>query len=215
IKRESMSLIFDSERACLHTRALCYPRRVGTPRERRAAQHIWRAFTQSGLACERESFRVSHFCAEIGSRLVLVLSALCIMAGVLLISIQPTVAALCWFMAALAVNSPWRLRTRIGTSWRPWTTSSNVLGTLRKSPTEAPARVIFMAHYDTKSQLLPTGVRVALIASVTALCGAGAILTRLAALDVLLLPAGGGWTAASSLFLLVILVANVSGNRSP
>ena len=31
-------------------------RRVGTPRERRAARYIWREFTSSGLTCERELY---------------------------------------------------------------------------------------------------------------------------------------------------------------
>src|SRR5438105_6212759 len=142
-----MSLVFDSERAYAHTQALCYPRRVGTPRERRAARYIWREFAASGLACQREPFQVSHFPAEIGNRLAFVLAGLLAVGGVLLFRIQPAVAALCWVAAAVVTNSPWRLGKLFGTTWRPCTTSHNVLAALPKATTEAPARVIFMAHY--------------------------------------------------------------------
>ena len=61
---------FDARRAYRHTRELCYPRRVGTRGERRAARYIAREFASLGLRCTRERFAVSQFPAEVGSRVV-------------------------------------------------------------------------------------------------------------------------------------------------
>jgi hypothetical protein len=212
----SKSPSFDSERAYQHTRALCYPRRVGTPRERRAARYIWRQFTALGLACEREPFQVSHFPAEIGNRIAFVLAALLVLGAVLLLAVEPLLAVVCWSAALFAVNAPWRLSKLFGTRWPPCTTSHNVLATLPKKPIEAPARIVFMAHYDTKSQLFPTGVRVALVACVTVLCGAGVALGILTTLGVDAASPAVCWSLeTTAVVLLAALALNVTGNRSP
>jgi hypothetical protein len=212
----SLSYLFDSERAYEHTRSLCYPRRVGTPRERRAARYIWRQFEALGLACEREPFQVSHFPAEIGNRLAFILAAVLALLGASLLPGLPWVAAGCWSIALFAVNAPWRVGRLFGTHWPPCTTSHNVVATLAKAPKEAPARIVFMAHYDTKSQLFPTGVRVALVACTTALCGAGIVVGLLAALGVDTLSPYLCWSLGiAACVLLAALALNLTGNRSP
>lgn len=212
----NVSLTFDCERAYDHTRALCYPRRVGTPRERRAARYIWRQFAALGLVCEREPFQVSHFPAEIGNRLAFFLASLLALGGVLLLPKLAWVSLGCWALALFAVNAPWRVGKLFGTCWPPCTTSHNVLATLPKSATEAPARIVFMAHYDTKSQLFPTGVRVALVAVVTALCGSGIVLGGLTLSGVDGMPHGISWfLGGATCVLLAALALNMTGNRSP
>ena len=207
---------FNSERAYEHTRALCYPRRVGTPRERRAARYIWRHFTALGLVCEREPFRVSHFPAEIATRLAFTVAGLALVIGVVFLPSSPAIAISCLLLAAFTVNAPWRVGRLFGTGWPPWTTSHNVLATLRKKSVEAPARVIFMAHYDTKSQLVPTGIRVALVAGFMALCSAGVLLGLLSICDYDAASPVACWIIGSvALVLLAGLMANVTGNRSP
>src|SRR5262249_5338934 len=78
----------------------------------------------------------------------------------------------------------------------------------------APARVVFMAHYDTKSQVLPTGVRVALVTIAAPLA---------ALLSVLALGNGVGLGVPPSILvgfagfvavLVVGLAGNLTGNRS-
>jgi hypothetical protein len=207
---------FDPKRAYEHTQALCYPRRVGTPRERRAARYIWRQFTAWGLVCEREVFEVSHFAVEIGNRLAFLTSALAVLLGVALFAGHPAIAIPCLLVAALVVQTPWQLSRRFGAGWPPRSTSQNILASLPKSLAEAPARVIFMAHYDTKSQVIPTGVRVALVAGVTTLCTAAALLGVVNVVGLISAPSTLGWiTGIAALPLLLGLACNVTGNRSP
>jgi len=208
---------FDAQRAYDHTRDLCYPRRVGTPGERRAARYISRRFASLGLNATRERFVLSQFPAEIGSRIVFAVCAALVLAGTLIVGASPLAAALAWGLAALLFNAPWRVSHFIGERWPPRTSSENVLATLPESSPAAPARVVFLAHYDSKSQWLPTGVRVALV---TAGAGLSAILALLGLAAAIgfphLLQAIGAWPLAISIFALVVgLLLNFSGNRSP
>jgi hypothetical protein len=74
-----------------------------------------------------------------------------------------------------------------------------------------------MAHYDTKSQLLPTGVRVGLVVAAALLCAALALRGLAAEAGLAGPPAAAGpWGAAAAVVLLLAaLAANVTGNRSP
>jgi Zn-dependent M28 family amino/carboxypeptidase len=69
-----------------------------------------------------------------------------------------------------------------------------------------------MAHYDTKSQLLPTGLRVACVVAVTA---AACALAAIALMPPIFLAPFSGTLAALALAALVLLLANLTGNRSP
>jgi hypothetical protein len=92
-----------------------------------------------------------------------------------------------------------------------------VVATLPDTPSPAPARVVFTAHYDTKSQLLPTGVRVALVTGTTGLCAVLAVLALVAAVVAPgVLPAAlAWWLAGVVVVLLAGLLLNITGNRSP
>jgi hypothetical protein len=207
---------FEAERALEHVRALSYPRRVGTLGERRAARYVTQQFAGLGLPWKRERFLVSHFPAEIGNRLLFFAAGLLVTTGTWAAASRPLAAALCWGCAAFLVNAPWRLHYFLGKSWPPRSMSRNVLAALPGSP-PAPVRIVFMAHYDTKSQLLPTGVRVALVSAVTVLCIGLCFLGLLAALGLhVWLSATGPWRLAALICaLLAGLIANVTGNRSP
>jgi hypothetical protein len=206
---------FDVEQAYEHTSRLCYPRRVGSGGEARAADYVAAHFVQIGLDCRRESFRVSFFSAEVGNRLVFLACAGLALLGARAVAEQPAVAALCWMLAALFVNAPWRMQRFFGPAWPPRTTSENVVGTL-PTTAAAPVRVVFMAHYDTKSQLFPTGIRVILVTASALLCGALALLALAAAIGMPgALHALGAWRlTAVVLVLLGGLLANITGNRS-
>jgi hypothetical protein len=209
--------VFDVERAYRHIEELCYPRRVGTPRERRAARYILRHFAGLGLARRRERFPVSLLATEIGSRLIFATCVLLVVLGVWVVPAWPIVAAACWGLSAFLVNSPWRVAGPLDRYWPSRTTSENLFGTLADGPAEAPARVVFMAHYDTKSQILPTGVRVALVT-------VAAPLSALLAVLALGTACGVRWSYGPSVMiglstfvaiLLLGLTANLTGNRSP
>lgn len=208
---------FDGRRAYLHTHDLCYPRRVGTRGERRAARYVAQHFAALGLTSSRERFAVSQFPAEIGSRIVFAGCALLVLLGAVMVNVWPLAAALVWGLAALLVNAPWRVSHFVSERWPPRTASQNVLATLPEEPETAPARVVFLAHYDTKSQWLPTGVRVGLVTAATALCALLAMLGLAAALGfgepLRLL---GPWRLAFAVLALITgLVLNFTGNRSP
>lgn len=209
--------LFDAGRAHDHTRALCYPRRVGTAGERRAARYAFRHLAAAGLRCRRERFAVSFFPAEIGGRMVFAACTVLILLGGFSAARIPPVAAACWAAAGLLVNAPWRIHHFLGDRWPPRTWSQNIVAWLPPAADVAPARIVFTAHYDTKSQLLPTGVRVALVTATTVLSGLLALLAlagssglpRMVSLAVI------GPPLVLALSALALLVANLSGNRSP
>jgi acetylornithine deacetylase/succinyl-diaminopimelate desuccinylase-like protein len=207
---------FDADRAYRHTQELCYPRRVGTWGERRTAGRVARYFESLGLACRRERFSVSHFPAEIGNRLAFIGCTVLLMLGAYVSPAWPIVAALCWGLAALLVNAPWRFQPLLPRWLPPLTSSANVMATLPE-PAASPARVVFLAHYDTKSQLLPTGVRAALVTLTTWLSGLLALLGLGSALGfpVFLHTISPWWLAGIICLFLAGLVLNRTGNRSP
>jgi len=170
-----------------------------------------------GLNRRRERFRVSHLPTALGSRLAFVLAGGLILLAALTVPMYPLLAALSWGLAGFLVVSPWRVGFSIGQDWPPLFTSHNLIACTPDAPNDAPARVIFMAHYDTKSQLIPTGVRVGLVFAVAILSNVLAAYALAAALGfpgILGEVLPDGFVIVAQLCL-AVLVANYSGNRSP
>jgi hypothetical protein len=212
----SDSIGFDPERAYRHTEALCYPRRVGTSGEKRAADYVAEQLTAQGLQVRREPFRVSPLAIEFGGRLAFLVCAGLVAAGAVLAVTKPFLAACSWTLAALAVNAPWLTARYLKRWWPGHAQSENILAALPPGQRDAPVRVIFMAHYDTKSQLLPTGARVLLVCGITALCVMLALagFSKSAGLAPRLQLVPWPFSAVIGVFL-TGLVLNVTGNRSP
>jgi hypothetical protein len=208
---------FVAEHAYQHTKALCFPRRVGSFGERRAARYVARRFEALGLPWWRERFTVSFFHAEIASRIVFLACAVLAGAAALSIASHPLLAAAAAGVAALLVNAPWRVQRILGKGWPPCVTSENLFASLPEAAKDVPVRVVFLAHYDTKSQLFPTGVRVLLVTLAAAACALLAALGVAAALGFpgLLGEAGPWQLAAAALGCLAGLVLNFTGNRCP
>jgi hypothetical protein len=206
---------FSTLQAYGHVKEICYPRRVGTVGERRAARVIRRHFDTLGLDPQCERFCVSLFPALIGDTLLFAGCFLLVLGAAGIFNRWPLAAALAWGAAALFVNAPWRMPRSLGSRWPPYRHTQNIVATLRPRPRPCPARVVFMAHYDTKSQWWPTGVRVAFVMMVTALCAGLGGMGLLAALGTVT-PASMAWTAsiAAAVFL-GGLALNRTGNRSP
>ena len=207
---------FDPERVRSLAVGLSYPRLTGTPGERRAGREVARRLTALGYETRREAFTAPHAAREAGVRVVYALCALCLFAGLAVRIEHTSWAAGLWLVAVFLVNAPWRVMRGVRSERPGGLRSHNVIA---EAPAvdDAPARVVFMAHYDSKSQVVPTGVRVGLVvaASVSGL---------------LLLAAAGaaelGWAAALrgplpwtpvilATVVLILLSANVTGNRSP
>jgi hypothetical protein len=213
----SVPRFFDPGRAFGHVVRLNFPRRVGSLGERRAARAIVREFTALGLVCRRESFRVAELPVEVGTRLVFLACLLLVWIGALCLDRWPAASAVLWLLAGRLVDAPWRVMDFLGDRWPSRRTAENLVATAPDHPADAPARVVVMAHYDTKSQLLPTGFRVVLVATTAVGC---LLLAAVAAGKVaghgLLLRAG----LAQGLVILIHLqllglIANLTGNRSP
>jgi hypothetical protein len=208
---------FDTAKVLGHVERLSYPRRVGTSQERRAARYILHAFASLGLVGRREPFPVPYGARELGVRLTFAASAAAVLLGACIVESRPVVAAACWVAAGALVNLPWRIARGFGARRTTRMMSQNLVATLPDPVAGVPARVVFMAHYDSKSQLLPTGIRVALVVAATALCGLLAALGLVAAaapLGAMRGPLAVG-IATALIAILTVLAANLTGNRSP
>ena len=211
------TLPFESERAAGHVEAIGYPRRVGSVGERRAARYILRQFAAAGLERSREAFAIAPVWTEIGRGLTHALAAGLVLLGTSLAHSHPILAAIAWMLAARRVNAPWRFASGFVTAPFARSASQNLLAR-RPGTTSVPSvRVVFVAHYDSKSQPIPTGVRVGLVIGATVGCLGLAAAYLLASL--------GGWPTLEALRpaplawivvgLLAILGANRIGDRSP
>lgn len=209
---------FDAGRALEHVERLSYPRRAGTPQERQAARYILHTFGALGLTRWRERFAVPHVARGVGVRLIFAVCAVAVVAGVRLWAAWPLAGVACWLAAAVLVNAPWKLAQGLAGRWPSRMASLNVLARRPlDAAEEAPVRVVFMAHYDSKSQAFPTGVRVGLVVAATVTCGLLAGCGTLAA-GGWPTPVGAGaagWLTTLVVALLAALAANVTGNRSP
>ncbi len=204
---------FEVERAFAHVNQLCHPRRVGTEGERHAARYVAGTLRGHGLHLVRQPFGISPLRAEAWSRVGLTLCALLIVAGSLTAPVYPLLASLIWAGAALLINRAWRIFSGLGRH-RPGPVVCENLLAHDDSAAEAPARVVFMAHYDTKSQFVPTGIRVGLVTAGSVMCGIMAVLALIAFLAGFA-PSGLWHISAPAVVLLACLIANYTGNRSP
>jgi acetylornithine deacetylase/succinyl-diaminopimelate desuccinylase-like protein len=209
---------FDAERVERHVRRLSYRRRAGTRGERRAARSIRGRLARYGLSVRRERFAVPHAARELGVRLIFAAAVVAVALGTRLLALQPLLATACWLSAGVLLNAPWTLLRGLGARWPRGLVSANVVARLGgRAACRAPARVVFMAHYDAKSQVLPTGLRVAAVVSATGLCGLLGMLGLAAALGLPAWDLAGcanalGWGVS---VLIGLLAANVTGDRSP
>lgn len=209
---------FDVARAFEDARRLAFPRRVGTPGERRAARLIERSFEASGLVSRRECFPVPFLARGAWVRAVLALAGLLAIVGLWLGPDLPWASAGCWLLVMATSPLPWRLSGWMAKGWPARLSSCNVLAALRFSgEPEPPARVVFLAHHDSKSQPLPTGVRVGLVIAVITASGILALGNLVAALGgagpvIEALRTTLGWVATSAIAALAL---NFTGNRGP
>lgn len=197
-------------------RRLSRPRRVGTPGERRACGLVLNAFREAGLTVYRESFWVPWTGRALGVRLVLTLTALLVWLALGPLAARPVLAAACGLAVALLAHAPWSLASGLGKRFPTHLRSRNLIGRRRPGqPTATRARVVFMAHHDSKSQTLPTGVRVAVV-SIVAIGGLSLALIRLLDALTIAVPASAANVVGLVLFTaLGLLALNRTGNGSP
>ncbi|GBD35410.1 Aminopeptidase YwaD [bacterium HR36] len=208
------------ERAKSYVELLCYPRKVCTDAERQAADFIAQQMQALGLSVRREPFAVGSTSREWWNRALFAACATLAVLGALAFPMVPIISVLAWVSVALLVNLPW---CWTGNAFRPTAStgpafSENLLATPKKNPS-GNVRVVFMAHYDTKSQVIPTGLRVGLVTVVWCCSWLLAMLGLLWSWQcwpVWLPSSPNPWNLTIVIVVcLAGLAANFSGNRSP
>lgn len=209
---------FDARRAYQHVKAIAFPRGVGSTGETAAREYIVRHFRDLGLHVVREPFHFTKFPAEVLPRLVCaIFTPLVFMVPWLgeRFSIQMCLLCLGSLTVAMALTrwqQPLEKLYDVGKKWR----SENVIATNDVPQTADAPTLIFVAHYDSKSQVLPIAVRA--VAYGIAIAGlislTGFILVQL--LFQFWPPNAVLWGIASvSGFCLLLLQFNFTQNRSP
>ena len=221
------NLTYDAKRAYHHITQLAFPRLVGSAGEAKAQDYIVQQFSELGLDVSREPFTFTKFPAEVLPRL------LCGLFVPILLSVPwfgerfpIPVCLLCLFslFVALLFNQ-WQKRFEglydVGRRHH----SENIVATNGRKPNDNTSALLFVAHYDSKSQVLPIAVRA--VAYFIAIVGLTA-LTTIMVINVAILVWFPdhiilGWlsdpiiwgVAGTTTFCLLLLQINFTQNRSP
>ena len=209
---------YDAERAYHHITQLAFPRLVGSAGETKAQDYIVQKFKALGLNVSWEPFSFTKFPAEVLPRL---LSALFV----------PVVLSVPWFgeRFPIPVCVACLLRLSVAMSFTQWHKrlegvydvgkkhrTENIIATNSGKPDNNTPAFLFVAHYDSKSQVLPIAVRAA--AYGIAIIGL-VILTIVMVVKVgrgVWLPDAIVWSIAGiTTFCLLLLQINLTQNHSP
>ena len=209
---------YDAEQAYHHITQLALPRLVGSVGETEAQDYIVQQFKALGLNVSWEPFSFTKFPAEVLPRL---LSALFV----------PVVLSVPWFGALFPIPvclacllslsvamfcTQWHKRFEglydVGRKHR----AENIIATNGVKPDDNTPAFLFVAHYDSKSQVLPIAVRA--ISYGIAIIGL-VVLTIMMVVKVgwgIWLPDVIVWSIAGiTTFCLLLLQINLTQNHSP
>ena len=209
---------YDAERAYHHITQLAFPRLVGSAGETKAQDYIVQQFKASGLDVSWEPFSFTKFPAEVLPR---ILSALFV----------PVVLSVPWFgerfpipvcltcLLSLSVAmfcTQWHKRFEglydVGRKHR----TENIIATNDGKPDDNTPAFLFVAHYDSKSQVLPIAVRA--MAYGIAIVGliALTIIMLVKVITLAWLPNYILWSISGlTTFCLLLLQINLTQNHSP
>jgi len=192
----------------------CGPRAVGSVGEGRAAQVIEGWFAEDGLHPFRQEFTISRWPLVAASRIVPTVAA----AGLVLAAlVYPTAG---WATGLIAVGlvvslvavQRWHHFGERLFDYGRQVPCANVIG--RSKGAEGTAALVAMAHYDTKSQVLPILLRVVGI-GMAALSAAGlVVLSVLAVAGLAVDPVFVWFVAGVGVVGLLGQILNLSGNES-
>lgn len=211
-------LTYDAARAYKHITQLAIPRLVDSTGEAEAQDYIVEQFTALGLDVSWEPFSFTKFPAEVLPRIISALFVPIVLSVPWIGDRFPILVCLaCLFSLFIALFfTQWQKRFEglydVGKRLR----TENIIATNgRKRDGDTPA-LLFVAHYDSKSQTLPIAVRAV---------SYGIAIIGLAALTVVaVIKFGTGvwlpdyivWSIAGiTVFCLLLLQANLTQNRSP
>ena len=155
------NLDYDAERAYHHITQLAFPRLVGSAGEAEAQDYIVQQFRALGLNVTWEPFSFTKFPAEVLPRLLCGLFVPVVLFVPWLgdrFPIPVCVACLLSLSVALLCTQ-WQRGFEglydVGRRHR----SENVIATNDRKPDDNTPALLFVAHYDSKSQVLPIAVR--------------------------------------------------------
>ena len=208
---------FDAQRAYQHIAQLAFPRAVGSEGEAKARAYIVEQLSAVGLRVEEESFDFTQFPAEVLPRLIFAGVTVAVLIACSGATSHPILMSLLCDSVLVGVFVFTRWQTRLERLYNTGKkhTSKNIIASCDASD-DVSFEIVFVAHYDSKSQLLPIAVR-ALCYSIALMLLLGlAMLTmlqyylRAELLGVLIWTVGGGIC-----FCLMLLQFNFTQNRSP
>ena len=155
------NLTYDAKHAYHHITQLAFPRLVGSAGEANTQDYIVQQFTALGLEVSREPFSFTKFPAEVLPRLLCGLFV-------------PVVLSVPWFgerfpipvclvcllsLSIALLFTQWQKRLEglydVGRKHR----SENIVATNGAKQADDTPVFLFVAHYDSKSQVLPIAVR--------------------------------------------------------
>jgi len=209
---------YDAQRAYHHITQLAFPRLVGSAGEAKAQDYIVQQFSELGLDVTRDPFSFTKFPAEVLPRLLCGLFVPVVVSVPWLGEWFPIpICLVCLLSLSIALFfTQWQKRFEglydVGKRHH----SENIVATNGRKPNDNTPALLFVAHYDSKSQVLPIAVRA--VAYGIAIVGLTA-LTTIMVINVAILvwiPDYIVWgVAGTTTFCLLILQINFTQNRSP
>ncbi len=212
------NLGYDAKRAYHHIKRLAFPRLVGSTGEVDARAYIVEQFTELGLHVVKEPFHFTKFPAEVLPRILCGLFVPVVLSVPWLGERLPIpICIVCVLSLSIAMLfTQWQKRFEglydIGRKHN----SANIIATNEKKQAGNTPVLLFVAHYDSKSQILPIAVRA--VAYGIAIVGL-ILLTVISVTQVITLvwlsdPIA--WSIAGiTTFCLLLLQINLTENRSP
>ena len=221
------SYTYDAQRAYHHITQLAFPRLVGSTGEATAQDYIVQQFSELGLDVTREPFSFTKFPAEVLPRLLCGLFVLVVLSVPWFGERLPIPVCLaCLFSLFVALFfTQWQRRFEGLYNVGRKHYSENIVATNSRKPNDNTPALLFVAHYDSKSQVLPIAVRA--MAYGIAIIGLTALTTimviNVAILvwfpDYIMLAWLSNYIvwgiAGTTTFCLLILQINFTQNRSP
>ena len=152
---------YDAKRAYHHITQLAFPRLVGSSGEAKAQDYIVQQFTALGLDVSRESFSFTKFPAEVLPRLLCGLFVPVVLSVPWLGGRFPIpVGLICLLSLSVALLcTQWQKRFEGLYDVGRRHCSENIVVTNGRKPNDNTPALLFVAHYDSKSQVLPIAVR--------------------------------------------------------
>ena len=212
------NLAYDAKRAYHHITQLAFPRLAGSIGEANAQAYIVKHFKALGLEVSRETFSFTKFPAEVLPR---------ILCGLFV----PVVLSVPWFgeQFSILVCLACLLSLSIALLFTQWQKqfeglynvgrrhySENIVATNGVEQNRDTPSILFVAHYDSKSQILPIAIRaVAYGIAILGLIGL-TITTVIQVITFVWLPDYIVWSVAGiTIFCLSLLQINFTQNHSP